>query len=87
MKRSNEYLSQLLVVLIFIVVTGLIAIQFGNPNFVDRAIALELSFITLSVLLWRGYSSFVYYPIAILVIIGNSLAPPHVNLMMTFLNL
>lgn len=80
------YLRATLVVLIFIVVTGLIAIQFGNPNFVDRAIALELSFVTLSVLLWRGYSKALYacIPIAILVIIGNSLAPPHVNLMMTF---
>lgn len=80
------YLRATLVVLIFIVVTGLIAIPFGNPNFIDRAIALELSFITLSVLLWRGYSKALYacIPIAILVIIGNSLAPPHVNLMMTF---
>lgn len=80
------YLRATLVVLIFIVVTGLIAIPFGNPNFIDRAIALELSFVTLSVLLWRGYSKALYacIPIAILVIIGNSLAPPHVNLMMTF---
>ncbi|GKS60629.1 hypothetical protein YTPLAS21_01250 [Candidatus Nitrosocosmicus sp.] len=80
------YLRATLVVLIFIVVTGLVAIPFGNPNFIDRAIALELSFVTLSVLLWRGYSKALYacIPIAILVIIGNSLAPPHVNLMMTF---
>ena len=80
------YLRATLVVLIFIVVTGLIAIPFGNPNFIDRAIALELSFVTLSVLIWRGYSKTLYacIPIAILVIIGNSLAPPHVNLMMTF---
>ena len=80
------YLRATLVVLIFIVVTGLIAIPFGNPNFIDRAIALELSFVTLSVLIWRGYSKALYacIPIAILVIIGNSFAPPHVNLMMTF---
>lgn len=80
------YLRTTLVVLIFIVVTGLIAIPFGNPNFIDRAIALELSFVTLSVLIWRGYSKALYacIPIAILVILGNSLAPPHVNLMMTF---
>lgn len=80
------YLRATLVVLIFIVVTGLVAIPFGNPNFIDRAIALELSFVTLSVLLWRGYSKALYacIPIAILVIIGNSLAPPHVNLMITF---
>lgn len=80
------YLRATLVVLIFIVVTGLIAIPFGNPNFIDRAIALELSFVTLSVLIWRGYSKALYacIPIAILVTIGNSFAPPHVNLMMTF---
>lgn len=80
------YLRATLVVLIFIVATGLIAIPFGNPNFIDRAILLELSFVTLFVLIWRGYNKTLYacIPLAVLVIIGNSLAPPHVNLMMTF---
>jgi hypothetical protein len=47
---------------------------------------LELSFATLSALIWKGYGRAIYacIPIAVLVIIGNSLAPPHVNLMMTF---
>ena len=80
------YLRATLVVLIFIITTGLIAIPFGNPNFIDRAILLELSFVTLFVLIWRGYNKTLYacIPLAVLVIIGNSLAPPHVNLMMTF---
>ena len=80
------YLRATLVVLIFIVATGLIAIPFGNPNFTDRAILLELSFVTLFILIWRGYNKTLYacIPLAVLVIIGNSLAPPHVNLMMTF---
>jgi hypothetical protein len=75
-----------LITLVSITVLGLIAIPFGNPKFIDRAIILEISFATLSILLWKGYSKALYacIPIAALVIIGNSLAPPHVKLMMTF---
>ena len=72
--------------LISIAALGLIAIPFGNPKFIDRAIILELSFVILSALIWRGYSKTLYacIPLAVLVIIGNSLAPPHVKLMLTF---
>jgi hypothetical protein len=76
-----------LIILVCIVAIGLIAIPFGNPKFIDRAVILELSFITLSVLvLWKEYSVALYacIPLALLVIIGNSLAPPHVHLMMKF---
>jgi hypothetical protein len=74
------------IILVSITALGIIAIPFGNPKFIDRAIILELSFATLSALIWKGYSKALYacIPIAVLVIIGNSLAPPHVNLMMTF---
>ena len=75
-----------LITLVSITVLGLIAIPFGNPKFIDRAIILEISFATLSVLIWKGYSKALYacIPLTLLVIIGNSLAPPHVKLMMTF---
>ena len=76
-----------LIILVCIVAIGLIAIPFGNPKFIDRAVILELSFITLFVLvLWKEYSVALYacIPLALLVIIGNSLASPHVHLMMTF---
>jgi len=75
-----------LITLVSITVLGLIGIPFGNPKFIDRAIILEISFATLSVLIWKGYSRALYacIPLALLVIIGNSLAPPHVKLMMTF---
>jgi hypothetical protein len=75
-----------LITLVSITVLGLIAIPFGNPKFIDRAIILEISFATLSVLIWKGYSRALYacIPLALLVIIGNSVAPPHVKLMMTF---
>ena len=74
------------IILVSIAVLGLIAIPFGNPKFIDRAIILELSFATLSALIWKGYSKALYacIPIAVLVIIGNSLATPHVKLMITF---
>jgi hypothetical protein len=76
----------ILIILVSITALGIIAIPFGKPKFIDRAIILELSFATLSALIWKGYGRALYacIPIAVLVIIGNSLAPPHVNLMMTF---
>ena len=85
-KQMDSYYRITLLVLVCIAVIGLIAIPFGNPKFIDRAIILELTFITLFILIWRGYSKALYacIPVAVLVIIGNSLAPPHVNLMMTF---
>ena len=80
------YYRDTLITLVSITVLGLIAIPFGNPKFIDRAIILEISFATLSVLIWKGYSKALYacIPLALLVIIGNSLAPPHVKLMITF---
>lgn len=82
----DSHIRATLIILVFITVLGLIAIPFGNPKFIDRAIILELSFATLSVLIWKGYNKVLYacIPIAALVIIGNSLAPPHINLMMSF---
>jgi len=82
----DYYYRITLIVLVSIAATGLIAIPFGNPKFIDRAIILELTFIALSVLIWKGYDKALYafIPLATLIIIGNSLAPPHVNLMMTF---
>ena len=85
-KQMDSNYRATLVVLLSIVTVGLIAIPFGNPKFIDRAIVLELSFVTLSALIWMGYNKalFACIPLAALIIIGNSLAPPHVNLMMTF---
>lgn len=73
-------------ILISIVIVGLIAIPFGNPKFFYRALGLEASFIILAFFIWKGYNNALYacMPIAMLVIIGNTLAPPHVNLMLTF---
>jgi hypothetical protein len=73
-------------VLAAISVVGAIAIPFGDPQFIDRAIALELSFIALVVLTYKGFRKVLYacIPLAVAVMIGNSLAPPHVEIMTTF---
>lgn len=66
-------------------VVGGIAIPFGDPQFLGRAIALELLFVALTVLTWKGIRKALYacLPIAIDVKVGNSLAPPHVEIMTT----
>jgi hypothetical protein len=73
-------------VLAAISIVGAIAIPAGNPMFIDRAIAVEAAFITLTVLTFAGYKKQLYacFPLAALVMIGNSLAPPHVEIMTTF---
>ena len=81
-----DYKKTTLAIIFSIIIIGLIAIPIGNPKFIYRAIGLELSFVILFILLWKGYTQALYacIPISVLVIIGNTLAPPHVNLMLTF---
>ena len=81
-----SFTTPVVIVLVAISLVGAIAIPFGDPQFLDRAIALELSFITLAVLTYKGYRKALYACIllAIIVMLGNSLAPPHMEIMTTF---
>jgi hypothetical protein len=74
------------ITLLCISTIGLIAIPFGNPKLIYGSIALELLFIILTYLVWKESSKALYacIPVGFIVIIGNSLAPPHVHLMTTF---
>ena len=78
--------SPVVAILAAISVMGAIAIPFGDPQFLDRAIALEFAFIALTVLIYRGFRKtlYAYVPLAVLVMVGNLLAPPHVEIMTTF---
>jgi hypothetical protein len=88
--------TPVVIVLVAISIVGIIAIPFGDPQFLDRAIALELSFITLAVLILLDgrltlnkvplakLAVYACIPLAIIIIVGNSLAPPHVEMMTTF---
>ncbi|HEV3433682.1 MAG TPA: hypothetical protein VG098_06795 [Nitrososphaera sp.] len=82
--------------LVVISIVGALAIPFGDPQFLDRAIALELSFITLAIVIlldnrravkkisFGKVALYACIPLAIIVIVGNSLAPPHIEIMKTF---
>jgi purine-cytosine permease-like protein len=88
--------TPVVIVLVAISVVGAVAIPFGDPQFVDRAIALELSFITLAIVILLGdrltvrrvplanIALYACIPLAVIVMAGNSLAPPHVEMMTTF---
>jgi hypothetical protein len=78
--------SHVLINLILISALGAVAIPFGNPKFIGEAIIVELSFIILSVLIWRGYTKALYgcIVLALIVIIGNTSSPAHIHLMTTF---
>jgi hypothetical protein len=74
------------VILMAISIVGVMAIPYGDPKFIGNAIALELLFIALTVLTFKRYKKVLYIciPLAVAVMIGNSLAPPHVQIMTTF---
>jgi nitrate reductase gamma subunit len=78
--------TPVVIILAAISITGAIAIPFGDPQFLDRAIALELLFITLWILTYKGFRKALYacIPLAVIVMVGNSLASPHVEMMTTF---
>ena len=88
--------TPVVIVLLGTSIVGALAIPFGDPQFLDRAITLELSFITLAIVLLldvRGavkklplgkVALYACIPLAVIVIVGNSLAPPHVEIMRTF---
>jgi len=81
-----NYHRATVITLLCISIIGLIAIPFGNPKLIYGSIALELLFIILTYLVWKECSKALYACILVgfIVIIGNSLAPPHVHLMTTF---
>jgi surface polysaccharide O-acyltransferase-like enzyme len=85
-----------IIVLTVISIVGAIAIPFGAPQFIDRAMALELSFITLAIIILLGdrlivkkvplakIALYACITLAVIVMVGNSLASPHVEMMRTF---
>jgi hypothetical protein len=78
--------NRVLITLILISALGVVAIPFGNPKFIGEAIIVELSFIGLSVLVWRRYTKVLYacIALALTVIIGNTTSPAHIHLMASF---
>jgi hypothetical protein len=76
---------QVFIVLISIIIVGIIGIPFGDPRFIIYAILLELSYISLAILIAKGYRKPLYacILIAVLIIVGNSFVTAHIHRIMT----
>ena len=61
--------TPVVVILVTISIVGAIAVPFGDPQFLDRAIALEMSFITLAILTYKGFRKALYACIPLAVIV------------------
>lgn len=72
-------------VLVAICITGVIGIPLGDPKFLIQAFALEFSFITLAIISLKKIQ-YAFIPnliIAIIVIVGNTVSPKHIEIMST----
>lgn len=84
MKKEDS--KKISMILIAIIITGIIAIPLGDPRLITIAIGLEIFFLFLLIMILKK-KYFALYLCAIagmIVIIGNTFAPPHINIMMTF---
>jgi hypothetical protein len=81
-KKSNV---PVLIVLVSIIIIGMIGIPFGDPRFIVYAILLEISYISLAVLIAKGYKKPLYVCIllAIIIIVGNSFVNAHIHRIMS----
>jgi len=81
-----DYHRLTIITLIAISIVGICAIPFGDRRLIYGSIALELLFIILTIFVWKQSIKALYACLVVgcIVIIGNSLAPPHVHLMTTF---
>ena len=81
----NSIQKYLVSILAAICIVGAFGIPLGAPKFFAEAIILELSFIALTVISFKNFK-YAYIPnfiIAIIVIIGNTVSPKHLEIMST----
>jgi hypothetical protein len=81
--RSN---FTVLLVLVSIIIIGIMGIPFGDRRFIIYAILIELSYISLAVLVAKGHRKALYacISLAILIIIGNSVVAAHIHRIIAF---
>lgn len=77
--------KNIIAILIAISVIGIFGIPLGDPKFITEAIALESSYISLTVLSIKKikYTLIPNIIIACVVITGNTLSPKHVGIMLS----
>jgi len=73
-------------VLVSVSLVGIVGIPLGDPKFFLNAIFLESIFITLAAIsIWRlRYSIIPNMIIALVVIVGNTVSPKHIEIMSSF---
>ena len=77
--------KNVIAVLIAISVVGVLGIPLGDPKFIAEGIALELSFVALTILSVKRikYALIPNIIIACLVISGNTISPKHTEIMLS----
>lgn len=78
-------MAKVVPVLIAISIIGMLGIPIGDPKFIAVALALEGSFIALTILSIKKikYALIPNIVIASIVISGNTLSPVHINIMLS----
>lgn len=72
-------------VLAAVCITGAFGIPLGDPKFLVQAFSLEFSFVALAIISAKNFR-YAYIPnfiIAVIVIVGNTVSPKHLEIMYT----
>jgi len=83
--KMNSMQKGIVSVLAAVCITGAFGIPLGDPKFLVQAFSLEFSFIALAVISAKNFR-YAYIPnfiIAIIVIVGNTVSPKHIEIMFT----
>ena len=81
----NPFQKSVVVVLAAVCVTGAFGIPMGDPKFLIQAFSLEFSFVALAIISVKNFR-YAYIPnfiIAVIVIVGNTVSPKHIEIMST----
>jgi phosphoglycerol transferase MdoB-like AlkP superfamily enzyme len=81
----NQIQKSIVLVLTAVCITGSFGIPLGDPKFLVEAFSLEFSFIALAVISAKNirYAYIPNFIIAIMVIVGNTISPKHIEIMST----
>jgi hypothetical protein len=83
LEKNQKFLVS---VLCAISIVGAFGIPLGDPKFIIQAFSLEFSFIALAAISFKKFR-YAYIPnfiIALVVIVGNTVSPKHLEIMSTF---
>lgn len=81
----NQIQKGIVLVLTAVCITGAFGIPLGDPKFLVEAFSLEFSFVALAVISAKNirYAYIPNFIIAIMVIVGNTVSPKHIEIMST----